>query len=282
MQIFSRPEADIYFPDPDRFPGGLEEALSKVTHLSVGAHADDIEVMSHDMICDCLADPANLVFGGVVVTDGAGATGAVTGAALAAIRREEQREAARRGGYGVQIQLAHPSEAVRRCGHPGVTADLYTLFSKCRPRVLHLHQPADKHDTHVAVLLRCLEALRRLPRERQPDRVLGIEVWRSLDWMVDEDKIALDSGREPELARKLLEAFPSQISHKRYDRATVGRRLANATYHEPRTPDRYTGITWSMDLTPLLEPTAPSVEAFIREHIRRFEEDTVQRIRRHT
>ena len=42
-----------------------------------------------------------------------------------------------------------------------------------------------------------IEALRELPPSQHPEHLYGCEVWRSLDWMVDEDKVLLDaSSRE--------------------------------------------------------------------------------------
>src|ERR1019366_4618693 len=99
----------------------------------------------------------------------------VTDTEMQRIRREEQRTAATLGKYNLQLQLAHPSADVKSPGHPGVAADLAAIFGGCRPLVVYLHQPADKHDTHVACLLRCLEAMRALPRDRRPFRVLGVE-----------------------------------------------------------------------------------------------------------
>ena len=59
---FSHPQADIFVPDPAVKP---EEALRRVTHLCVGAHQDDIEIMAQSGISDCLDVPAKS-FGGVV------------------------------------------------------------------------------------------------------------------------------------------------------------------------------------------------------------------------
>jgi LmbE family N-acetylglucosaminyl deacetylase len=141
-----------------------------------------------------------------------------------------------------------------------VAADLRAIFSGCRPEVVYLHNPADKHDTHVAVLLRCLEAIRSLPAASRPARVLGCEVWRDLDWVADSEKVALDAGRNPELARRLLAVFDSQISGgKRYDLAAVGRRAANATFHTSHATDAVAGITWAIDLTPAIRDGGPSV-----------------------
>ena len=49
------------------------------------------------------------------------------------------------------------------------------------------------------MLAHSLAALRRLPADQRPKRVLGCEVWRDLDWLVDADKQVLDAGRFPNL-----------------------------------------------------------------------------------
>lgn len=277
---FSHPQADVYVPRVGEAP---EAALRRVTHLCIGAHQDDIEIMAHAGISDCLDLPGR-AFGGVVVTNGAGSprTGTyaqMTDAQMQEVRREEQRQAARLGRYAIQLQLAHPSAEVKKPGHPGVAADLTAIFGGCTPEVVYLHSPADKHDTHVAVLLRCLEALRARPAERRPRRVLGCEVWRDLDWLVDTDKVALDAGRHPELAADLLKVFDSQVTGgKRYDLATLGRRAANATFHTSHAADRVTGITWALDLTPLVADATLDVVAFTLAHADRLRADLVARI----
>lgn len=279
---FSHPLADVYVPGGLRSP---EAALAAVTHLCVAAHQDDIEIMAHAGITDCLDTPGK-AFGGVVVTNGAGSSRSgpyaqFTDEQMQAIRREEQRKAAEIGRYALQIQLAHPSAEVKQAGHAGVAADLAAIFSGCSPEVVYLHQPADKHDTHVAVLLRCLTALRALPAERRPKRVLGCEVWRDLDWLIDADKVALDAGRHPALAAELLKVFDSQISGgKRYDLATLGRRCANATFHASHAADRVEGITWAVDLTPLVADETLEVGAFIEAHIERLRADVAARLMR--
>ena len=279
---FSHPQADIYVPDAATAP---TEALRRVTDLCVAAHQDDIEIMAHSAICDCLEQPGR-AFGGVVVTNGAGSprTGPysnLTDEQMQEVRRKEQRQAADLGRYSIQLQLAHPSADVKRPGHPGVAADLRQIFAGCQPETVYLHNPADKHDTHIAVLLRCVEALRSLAPEQRPRRVLGCEVWRDLDWLVDADKVALDSGRQPELAEKLLAVFDSQVAGgKRYDLAALGRRRAHATFHTSHATDRYAGITWAVDLTPLLHEPAVSLEDYTAALIARFEQDVRDRFRR--
>ena len=163
---------------------------------------------------------------------------------------------------------------------PAVVNDLMTVFAGCRPDVVYLHNPADKHDTHVAVLLRCIEAIRALPLGQRPTKVLGCEVWRDLDWLIDTDKVALDSGGHPTLALDLLKVFDSQVTGgKRYDLATIGRRSAHATFHTSHATDKMSGITWAMDLTPLVQDTALSVEEYTLSAIDRLRADVSKRLR---
>jgi len=278
---FSRTEADIFVPDG----GEAAAALARTTHLCVAAHQDDIEIMAHEGIARCYDAPEK-AFTGVVVTNGAGSprTGVYsqfTDAEMQTVRREEQRRAATLGRYALQLQLAHPSADVKTRGHADVVGDLAAIFGACRPEVVYLHQPADKHDTHVAVLGRCVEALRSLPPAQRPGRVLGCEVWRDLDWLVDEDKVALDASGRPQLARQLLEVFDSQISGgKRYDLAAIGRRAANATFHTSHATDRCDAITWAMDLTPLMRDDTLTLERLVTAHVDRLRADVLARVER--
>jgi LmbE family N-acetylglucosaminyl deacetylase len=262
-----------------------EAALARTTHLCVIAHQDDIEINAYPGVAECVGR-SDRFFTGVVVTNGAGSprTGkfaAFTDAQMQEVRREEQRAAARLGKYNLQIQLAHPSADVKRPGHPGVAADLRAIFAGCRPAVVYLHQPIDKHDTHVAVLLRSLEAIRSLDKAARPRRVLGVEAWRGLDWLDDNEKIPLDCSAHPQLASDLIKVFDSQIAGgKRYDLAAMGRRQANATFHSSHATDAFTSIAWAMDLTPLVEDASLDVAKFALAAIERLRADTADRLKR--
>jgi hypothetical protein len=130
------------------------------------------------------------------------------------------------------------------------------------------------------VLLRCLEAICTVPEGGRPRRVLGCEVWRDLDWLPDSEKVALDSGRHPDLARRLLAVFDSQVSGvKRYDLAAIGRRAANATFHSSHATDVMAGITWAVDLTPTIRPDGPKVADLTASLISKFGEDVAQRLK---
>lgn len=276
----SSPHADVFVPGR----GPLAAALARTTHLCLAAHQDDIEIMAYQGIAACLAGEGG--FTGVVITDGGGSprTGKFakfTDEAMKAVRRDEQRRAAKLGGYAAMIQLAHPSKVVKDARATAVVADLAAILRATKPHTVYLHNPADKHDTHVACFLRCLEALRALPARARPQAVYGCEVWRNLDWLLDTDKVVLDDSVRPNLAAKLIGAFVSQIAGgKRYDLAIAGRRLANATFHTSHATDRATALTWAMDLTPLVHDDKLSVEKYTLGHIDRLREDVKARLNR--
>lgn len=277
---FSHPSADIFVPDATVAP---EAALARTTHLCVAAHQDDIEIMAYHGIAECFGR-ADQWFSGVVVTNGAGSPrsgiyGGYTDAQMQEVRRQEQRKAALVGEYSIQLQLAHPSSAVKDRGNAAVQADLATIFATAQADVVYLHQPADKHDTHVGVLAHSLAALRRLPAAQRPKRVLGCEVWRDLDWLLDTDKQVLDAGRFPNLAMALVGVFDSQITGgKRYDLATAGRRVAHATYHTSHATDQFQGITWAMDLTPLVANPELSLAEYTLGYVERLKQDIAARL----
>lgn len=276
----SHPEADLFVPDAALTP---EAALARTTHLCVAAHQDDIEIMAYHGIAECFGR-RDRWFSGVVVTNGAGSPRSglyadYSDAEMQAVRRREQRKAAYVGDYSVQLQLAHPSAAVKDPSNAAVQSDLTAIFAAAGAEVVYLHQPADKHPTHIAVLAHSIQALRALPPDRRPAKVFGCEVWRDLDWLCDDDKQLLDVGACPNLAASLVGIFDSQISGgKRYDLATAGRRLAHATYHSSHATDCYQGITWAMDLTPLIHDPALTLNAYAQKLIRRFAADVAARL----
>ncbi len=265
---------------PDDFiPDGvcLAEARARCTHLGIGAHQDDLEFMAFHGISLCYEE-AMQWFGGVTCTNGGGSARAGTYAAktdeeMQAIRLEEQREAARIGRYSFVSQLGFSSAAIRAQAGRGELVDaLERILAQSQPEVVYTHNPADKHATHVAVCRAALAAIRRLPPYSRPKKVYGCEVWRDLDWLCEEDKIALDVSGHPALAEELNACFQSQIAGgKDYGRAVIGRRRANATFFESHATDAVDQLWYAMDLTPLIEEEEPpELSAFVEEKLGRF------------
>ena len=67
---------------------------------------------------------------------------------------------------------------------------------------------------------------------------------------------------------------------KRYDLATMGRRRANATYFESHGVDVTSGLSYAMDLTPLILSPEKEIIPFVLEHIQRFSQDVANRLTR--
>lgn len=271
---FHHPDADTFVPD------GLPaaEALARVTHLGIGAHQDDLEFMAFHGILACYHGDAAW-FGGVTCTDGAGSarTGPyarLTGGEMRACRRREQRDAARIGRYGVMIQLDHASAATRDPRDTALRDDLAAILRATRPEFVYTHNLADKHPTHIGVAVAAIQAIRSLPPAERPRAVHGCEVWRALDWLPDEEKIAHDLGGAERLAAALNGVFDSQIAGgKRYDLGVAGRRLANATFSEPHAADRAGSVAFAMDLSPLAHDDSLDIAAYVDGFIERFRAD---------
>jgi hypothetical protein len=164
--------------------------------------------------------------------------------------------------------------------NPAVVADLKQILLAAKPEFVYLHNLADKHDTHVSVALRAIAAMRALPNEIRPKKVYGCEVWRDLDWLNDEDKQMLSGSSRTNIAASLVGVFDSQVTGgKRYDLATAGRRLANATYYAPHGTDEESAINWGMDLTPLVKDPSLDIASYVLSFVDRFRADVEKRVK---
>lgn len=268
---------------PDGLPAA--EALARTTHLAVGAHPDDIEIVALHGILECFGRPDRW-FCGVVVADGAqsprgGCYAGLSDDTMREVRRREQRKAAVVGEYGAVVQLDYTSREVKAASDPRVVEDLKALLLAARPEIVFTHNLADSHDTHVATALRTIQACRELTPDQRPARLLGGEVWRDLDWMTGPDKLALDVQAHENLAAALVGVFDSQIAGgKRYDLATLGRRRAHATYQESHGLDASSALSLAMDLTPLVQDPGLDPAAYAQGFIDRFGAEVGTRIGR--
>lgn len=271
--------ADVFIPDA--LPP--EASLPRITHLGIGAHQDDLEFMAFHGIVECFGQ-AEKWFGGVTCTNGAGSsrTGVYAGctdAQMMEIRRREQNTAAIVGQYGAMVQLDYPSGAVKSPDDPALKEDLNAILSATRPEVVYTHNLADKHDTHIGVAVAALEAMRAMPADCRPRRVIGCEVWRNLDWLPDSEKVLMDVSGHDHLAAALNGVFDSQIAGgKRYDLATAGRRAANATFFESHATDHTTQLIFGMDLTPLVTDESADIAGYVFGLVERFQADIREKL----
>ena len=269
--------AQLFFPVTS---GGK---LSDTTHLCIAAHQDDIELMAAGSILECFGKK-DKAFTGVVVTDGAGSprTGVYAECSnddMKVIRAHEQNAAATLGRYNAQIQLYYTSSAVKDKNNPDLTAELAKIILETRPEIILTHNLADKHDTHCAVALRTIQALRSIDKSDRPKAVYSMEVWRSLDWLCDEEKTLFDTSRDEFLQQAMLGVYHSQIAGgKRYDLAGMGRRKANATYFASHATDDMDAAEYALDITELINDENLKPCDFINKYIESFKNDVNKRI----
>ena len=275
----SEAKAEVWVPD------GVEErrALARTTHMAIAAHQDDVEIMALEGILEGFGSQEKW-FTAVIVTNGAGSPrdglyAAYTDEQMQVVRRLEQKKAAFVGEYSALALLDHSSSAVKSPSNSGPREDLKVLIAAARPDVIYTHNLADKHDTHVGVALRVIAAIRELPLDQRPRRLLGCEVWRDLDWMNDSDKVVFNLDQHENIATSLVGVFDSQIAGgKRYDLATMSRRRAHATYHQSHAVDAAQMINFAMDLTPLVADDKLEPAAYAQGFIRRFADEVSARL----
>ena len=276
---FKKSNASIYFPK--------EESLEGVTDMCIAAHQDDIEIMAYGPISECYNNKERN-FCGVVMTDGAGSPRAgeysdYTNEQMKEVRIQEQNDAAKIGDYTAIMQLGYASSEIKDGSNKDTVEDLYNILCEVKPERLYTHNLADKHETHVAVVLRVIEAVRRMPEDIRPKEVIALEVWRNLDWLPDRDKVCVDTSKYPELARDLITVYRSQVvGGKSYDTAAIGRRCANATFFESHNTDEATSQSFGLDLMPLVKGDETPTQ-FIVGYIEKFKsevEDTIARLSR--
>ena len=116
IESFNNRSADVFIPDDV----SLAAALDRTTHLAIGAHSDDLEIMAYHGIVNCYGYGKQLNknwFTGTTVTDGRGSSRAgpysqCSDEEMAMIRKEEQRQAAVVGRYSAILQLGYSSEEI--------------------------------------------------------------------------------------------------------------------------------------------------------------------------
>ena len=279
IESFNHKSSDILIPDG----APINDALSRTSHLAIGAHSDDLEIMAYHGIVNCYGHGEQLNknwFTGVTATDGRGSSRAgpysdCSDEEMAKIRKEEQKQAAFVGRYSAMVQLGYSSDEIMSDqGSLKLKEDISSILKETKPRIVYTHNPVDKHDTHIAVLYAAICAMRELPIEERPEQILGCEVWRDLDWMPDEDKVALDVSQRENLANALVGVFDSQITGgKRYDRAAVGRRYANATFFYAEGKDKAEQLTFAMDLTPVINDDSINFIEYVMNYLDKFRND---------
>lgn len=278
MKLFNA-NASLFIPD------GVDEnlALSRTTTLAISAHQDDIELMAFQGVLDCFGR-ADKWFTGVVTADGAGSPrnglyANYTDEEMKSVRIREQQKAAFVGDYSAQFQLGYTSSQIKNPENTDIIDEYIKIIKATKPEIIFTHNLADKHDTHMGVVTKVIKALRKMDKADRPKKLYGGEVWRDLDWVMDDEKVVFDTSEHPNIANGVMSVFDSQIcGGKRYDLAAQGRRVANATYFASHGCDTATGLNYCIDMAPLIEDDNLDVVEFITGFIDRFRADVISRI----
>ena len=266
-------------PDKDE-----NQALAVTTHLAIVAHQDDAEIIGYSGIHECFLEP-NQWISSFTLTNGAvasrgGKYDLISNDQLSNIRQKEQIKAAQIGEYAFCKQWDCSSSDLK--ASPKEMANkLARELSSCRPNVIYTHNPADKHATHITTCRIAIEAVKAM-REIDPTynpKVLGVEVWGSLDWLPEEYKIELDCSPMPNLEQALIGIYDSQIDgNKGYDKAVLGRRIANATFTSSHQEDSFRAINLALDLSPLLHDKSLTIEQYLKSILDTFIEEKMNAI----
>ncbi len=280
MQKYNE-KTEFYVPDHIN----LEAAFKRTTHMAVLAHHDDIEIGAFDGVLQTFQQKDKWFFG-VVVTDGSGSSrgGAYknyTNEDMMKVRNLEQKKAAMLGEYGLQAFINAPSSQTKDPKDQVVVEEIKKMILDANPEVIYTHNLADKHDTHIGVVTKTIKAIRLIEPKLRPKHLYAVEVWRDLDWLMDDEKVVFNVGGRPNLAASLVEVFDSQIDGaKRYDLAAIGRRLANATFSTAHAVDQSEAVINGMDLTPLIKDDSIDMVEFILQAIDRFKKDVEHKIKK--
>lgn len=259
------------------FRNNDQSAIKNTSHLAIGAHPDDLEIMAGHGILECFQN-ADSEFFGVVVTSGSGSASGTQDDIEKKIleRRNEQVNAAIKGDYLGVVQLAYESSDIKTQINMDVIDELKNIIEACQPKVIYCHNPFDKHLTHVRVLLHVLEALKTL--SYIPQQFFGCEVWRGLDWLVESDKASL-AIENPGIIEALIAEFKSQIDEaKDYPSATLGRFKANAVFRDANQIDDTRTTLYAIDLLPLIKNKNLGLKGFAKQYLERFQQEVLKNL----
>lgn len=282
MQLNNR-DALLYIPEG----AGESDALPRTNILCITAHQDDVEIMAMSSILDCFGKP-DKQFGAVVVTNGAGSPRSgsysnFTDEQMQKVRQREQCNAALLGGYSFAALLMYPSSAVKDPASTAPAEELAALLRAARPEIVITHNPADKHDTHVAVLSQTVRAIRMLEPELRPKHLLAGECWRGLDWVPDAHKTVAAIRGHDNLASALVGLFDSQVSGgKRYDLAVMGRWRANATFLASHNVDTVDLAGYYIDMSALVRDDTLTLSAYMDGLFDSFRDEVGERLSKYT
>ena len=277
---YNNPNVEVFVPDGKKSP----DCSNRTTYLTIAAHPDDIELMSSHEIIKCINDSVKW-FGGVVLTDGTGSARSgmysqYDDQQMKSIRAKEQKKAAFLGEYSIQYLMNYTSKQVKEENN-GLIEDLQNIILSTSPKIVYTHSIFDRHETHRATAIKVIQAIRSLPEKYKPQKIYGCEVWGSLDWVPNEYKMVFKYNNHENLLTSLVNLYDSQINGgKEYGEAIMGRRKANAVFHEMQAIENNILSSFAIDLTELICNSNMNILEYANIYIDRFKEEMLNQIKK--
>ncbi len=255
---------------PDKQPLGAVYKRNK--HLAIVAHADDIEILALKPIAQ---KPGG--FFGIVVGDNKGAPikpdyKNLSPDKIQGIREKEQELAARAGRYSGVAFLRISSRDIKNFQKKREVVDkIFNLIKQMSIETIYTHSLFDNHPTHVAVTQAVISSIKKLPLNKRPKAIYGMEVWGSLEWLPEKYKAAFDVSSSVDLIKKLLAVYKSQYyKGHRYDEAVLGRLRANAIFNKSHKFSGKKALIYGLDLSPLFKKRGLTGEKYLQSIIKDF------------
>ena len=253
-----------------------------VKNIVIAAHKDDGEMIGIKGIDDSFKKEESLVM--VILTNGSGCPRvgefeSVSDEDMVEIRTAEQKRASEIGRYNTLYLLEHSSKAVQD-KEDSIKQEIIEILEKY-PDVenIYIHNPFDRHKTHVCaceLAIRSIQDMYSKGMLQKLKNVLGVEVWRSLDWLPDKYKVVLDTSGSEFISQNIMSVFVSQNLAKRYDEAIAARRMANATFDASHDSNSCASLTYAINLIDVVTSVNKNILDLLTENIELFEKNLRQ------
>ncbi len=259
----------------------LEEYIPKtakhapITHIAIAAHKDDGEMLALHGILNCYDKGG---FALIVLTDGgncpkSGKYADVSYDDMAELRTEEQKRAATFGKYEKVYFLQLPSSSLET-EFEEISSKVASIFNE-NPTIqyAYAHSLFDRHKTHINASKIAIESIRQSKYKGKIKMLYGVELWRDLDWIPENEQILLDVSGSKDFAMDLLSFFPSQNQSKMYNKGFCGRVVANATFSNSHSNSLASEQIRAIDMTKLVFADKNAVRAFVDEQLGKFKQE---------
>ena len=152
--------------------------------------------------------------------------------------------------------------------------EIAEIIRACRPEIVYTHNLADKHDTHVAVAMRTIAAIRSLPAGQRPKRCIRLKYGAGLTGSTTMKKSALTPPSTPTLRR--CSGIRQPDCGRQALRQRAGPQARERHFRKHDTDD--VKASYGLDIAELVNSDMDYFD-FINRFIKNFRKDVEERIR---